>query len=86
MTNLNQMLQFSNKVKELEWTEIELLNMPEKYTNLMVHIALELADNDKDEKHFYGILNGDKCNNRKSMLIKHIQYTLGIFSWNFEAT
>jgi hypothetical protein len=80
----DMMLQFANKLKELEWTDDEELILPEKYTNIMVHLALEKADNQKDEKNFYAILNGDGAY-RTLMLKKHIEKTLGVFSWNFKA-
>ncbi len=80
---MKKMFQFANKLKELEWTDAEELNLPEKYTELMVHIALEKADTDKDEKNFYAILNGD-TKYRTLMLIKHIEKTLGVFEWNFK--
>lgn len=82
--SIKMMIQFANKLKELEWTDAEELNLPEKYTDLMVHIALEKADNDKDEKNFYAILNGDGAY-RTLMLKKHIEKTLGVFTWNFTA-
>ncbi len=83
-TSIKMMLQFANKLKELEWTDAEELTLPEIYTDLMVHIALEKADNDKDEKNFYAILNGDGAY-RTLMLKKHIEKTLGVFTWNFTA-
>jgi hypothetical protein len=79
-TTIKMMLQFANKLKELEWTDAEELNLPEKYTKLMVHIALEKADNDEDEKNFFSILNGDG-EYRTLMLKKHIEKTLGVFTW-----
>jgi hypothetical protein len=81
---LFMMIQFANKLKDLEWTDAEELTLPEKYTNLMVHIALEKADNDKDEKNFYAILRGDGPY-RAIMLKKHIEKTIGVFTWNFKA-
>jgi len=83
-TSIKMMLQFVNKLKELEWTDAEELTLPKIYTDLMVHIALEKADNDKDEKNFYAILNGDGAY-RTLMLKKHIEKTLGVFTWNFTA-
>jgi hypothetical protein len=79
---IEKKLHFAKKLMELEWTDAEELNLPEKYTNSMVHIALEKADNDKDEKNFYAILNGDGAY-RTLMLKKHIEGTLGVFEWNF---
>jgi hypothetical protein len=76
-------MQFANKLKELEWTDLEELNLPTKYTDTMVHLALEKADNDKDEKNFYAILNGDG-EYRTLMLKKHIEKTLAVFEWNFK--
>jgi hypothetical protein len=83
-TSFAMMLQFANKLKELEWTDAEELNLPEKYTDIMVHLALEKADKDNDEKNFYAILNGD-TRYRTLMLKKHIEKTLGIWEWNFKA-
>lgn len=82
MCNFKQMIEFSNKLKDLEWTDNELLNLPEKYTKLMVHIALEKADNDEDKKNFELILNGNGIS-RRFMLLKHIEITGRIFTWNF---
>lgn len=82
-TTMMMMIQFANKLKELEWTDTEELTLPEKYTDLMVHIALEKADKDKDEKIFYAILNGNGTY-RTLMLKKHIEKTLGVFTWNFK--
>ena len=83
-TPFKLMLQFANKLKELEWTDAEELTLPEKYTDTMVHLALEKADDDKDEKNFYAILNGD-TEYRTLMLKRHIEKTLGTFTWNFKA-
>jgi hypothetical protein len=74
--------EFASKLMELEWTDAEELSLPEIYTDLMVHIALEKADNDKDEKNFYAILNGDG-DYRTLMLKNHIQKTLAVFRWNY---
>ena len=78
------MIQFANKLKELEWTDAEELTLPEKYTDTMVHLALEKADAEQDEKNFYAILNGD-TEYRTLMLKRHIEKTLGVFTWNFTA-
>ena len=49
----------------------------------MVHIALEKADKYKDKKNFELIINGDGiC--RRLMLLKHIELTEGIFTWNYK--
>jgi hypothetical protein len=69
-------------LKDLEWKDNELLNLPEKYTNLMVHIAIELADKNEDEKTFHFILNGDG-ELRKMMLLKHIEKTKHCITWNY---
>lgn len=82
MSDFLKMIQFSNMLKDLEWTDNELLNLSEKYTNLMVHIALEKADKDEDKNTFELILNGNgKC--RKIMLLKHIKLTEDVFTWNY---
>ncbi len=81
-TELKMMLQFANKLKELEWTDAEELNLPEKYTDLMVHIALEKADADKDNKNYKQILYGNGPY-RTLMLEKHIEKTIGVFEWNY---
>ena len=87
MTTINKnemamMLQFANKLKKLEWTDGEVLNLPEKYTDLMLHIALEKADADYDKRNYYLILNGDG-KYRTIMLQKHIEKTIGVFEWNY---
>jgi len=64
-----KMLQHEENCKEFKWTDDELLNLPEKYTKLMVHIALKKANKDKDEKNFQLILNGDG-KFRRFMLLK----------------
>jgi hypothetical protein len=69
-------------LKDLEWTDDEILTLPEKYTKLMVHIALEKADADRDEINYKKILNGDGAM-RKLMLLKHRKLTLGVFTWNY---
>lgn len=82
MSDFLKMIQFSNMLKDLEWTDNELLNLSEKYTNLMVHIAIEKADKDEDKKNFDLILNGDG-KYRKMMLLKHIEKTKPTFTWNY---
>jgi len=82
MTDYNKKLQFVNMLYKLEWTDNEILNLHEKYTNTRVHLALEEADDKKDEKAFYLILNGDG-KLRKELLLKHIQQTKPTFTWNY---
>ena len=74
-------IKFAQLLFNLEWTDDELLNLPEKYTNLSVHIALEKADNE-NEKIFNSILNGDG-KYRRELLLKHIEKTKPVFTWNY---
>ena len=76
-------MKFVSELMNLEWSDAELLTLPEKYTNLMVHIALEKADAQKDEKIFYTIFLGG--GERRTLLLKkHIEKTIGVFGeWNF---
>lgn len=82
MSDFKKIMQFANMLKELEWTDIEILNLPEEYTNTMVHLAIEKADNKKDKKSFDLILNGDG-KLRKQLLLKHIEKTKPCYIWNY---
>ena len=79
---LNKLLHFASNIKQLDWTDDEKKKLPEKYTNLMVHIALEKADAVKDETAFSAILYGDG-KYRTLVLKKHIEYTAPVFGWNY---
>ena len=80
--SLKMMLKCASMLKSLEWTDEELLNLPEKYTKLMIHIALEKADADKDKQTFDAILNYDEAG-RKILLNAHMLFTKDVFEWNY---
>jgi len=68
---------FAYQLFQLQWTVADMQFLDKKYTDEAVHIALEKADNLRDEDAFYYILN-----KKRSLLLKHIQQTKPIFSWN----
>ena len=74
----SELIKLREEIYKLEWTDFEIINFPDKYTDLTVHIALERADEDKDLYHFIRILSS-----RREILIKHIEATLPVFDWNF---
>ena len=82
-TTLSNMIMFSTLLMDLKWTEHEKETLPEKYLKEMVHIALEKADDGKDDDHFVKILNGEG-KLRKHLLLKHIEITKSVFKWNFQ--
>ena len=82
MSNYQQMMQFVNMLYCLEWTDNEILNLPETYTNMPIHLALEHADKEYDNINFYKILQGNG-RYRELMLLKHIQKTMPVFVWNY---
>ena len=81
-TELNKLLHFASKIKQLDWTDDEKQNLSQKYTRLMVHIALERADAISDETAFNAILYGDG-EYRTIVLKKHIEFTAPVFGWNY---
>lgn len=85
-TNSNtfkEAVKFANLLFELQWTDDELLNLPEEYTSMSIHIALEKADNE-NEVIFHKILNGGG-RWRKELLLKHIEKTKPVFTWNYQS-
>lgn len=79
----SKMMMFSTMLMDLKWTEHEKETLPDKYLKEMVHIALEKADDAKDDDHFVKILNGEG-KLRKHLLLKHIEITKSVFTWNFK--
>jgi len=53
----SELIKLREEIYKLEWTDFEIINFPDKYTDLKVHIALERADEDKDVYHFVRILS-----------------------------
>ena len=80
--SMKEMLKVASQLKSLEWTDDELLNLPEKYTKLMIHIALEKADLDKDKQTFNAIFNNSGAF-RYRLLKLHILFTKDVFEWNY---
>jgi hypothetical protein len=76
-------IKFGMELKDLEWTAHEKETLPTKYTKNMIHIALETADNLKEEEQFHLILNGGG-KHRKEMLVRHMELTSAVFTWNFK--
>jgi len=63
---------FKKFLMDLKWTESELVKIPEKYTKLQVHIALELAYKEDDDDYSEMILNGDDSKNRREILTRYL--------------
>ena len=79
-TDLDECLLIAAFLKHLEWSDDEMNTLPKKYTDLLVHIALEKADLDKDKENFYKILNRKNKKYRK-LFEKHIILTN--FDYNY---
>jgi len=71
-----------NDLYNLKFSDEYNKTINKKYLNLPVHIALERANINKDEKSFYQIVGNDTI--RKQILKKHIKMTESVFGkWNF---
>ena len=79
-TSLDECMLIAAFLKHLEWSVDEMSTLPKKYTDLLVHIALEKADLDKDKENFYKILNRKNKKYRK-LFQKHIILTE--FDYNY---
>ena len=78
------MLEYANYLKDSELTDIEKLleklgklGKPTFFADLLVVMALEKADNDKDKKNFHAILRADGAY-KAIMIKKHIDKILSI--------
>jgi len=73
-TSLYECMLMAEFLKNLEWSDDEMSTLPKKYTDLLVHTALEKADLDKDKENFYKTLNrkSKKC---RKLFEKHIILT-----------
>ena len=76
-----KILKFHSILSKLKWTKAELETLPKELTKNMVHVALEIVDENKNESLFNAILEGNG-KFRKAMLLKHISYTKAIWHWN----
>lgn len=82
----------SDELFKLNWDETDKMVIPEKYLNMPIHLALELADKDMNFRAINDILLYNRTKeefeketnmNRYLWLCIHIKYSDSIFKYNF---
>lgn len=69
------LVEFLEYLQQDHSRDLQSLDIPAKYKECDIHIALERADNDENEEAFHKILSGFP------LLKKHIELTSGVFTW-----
>jgi hypothetical protein len=73
------MNKYMSNIQENRYLHSSEPNLPEKYKNCSLHIALERADQDQDWNNFKTILNMNKI-----FLLQHLKMSSGLFMYNYE--
>ena len=80
VSTFDEMMMMARFLNYLKWTDDEIKNLPKQFTDLRIHIALELTDLNNDKENFYKILNR-KNKKYKKLFEKHVILTE--FDYNY---
>jgi len=76
--------ELSRLVRAIPWTDEDRRSLGSEYLGVAVAIALERADDNKDEAIFKHLLYNRENKFQSQLLVRHIQYSSQFYGWNLQ--